>query len=677
MKLNQSLIFICSIFFSAFLLFLVQPMAGKALLPTLGGAPSVWNTAMLFFQFLLLGGYLYAHLLGQIKLVKTQVMIHGALLIAAFSSLPMTISFEAPGADISPLWWQLTTMIGMIGLPFFALSTSAPLLQKWFSVSDHPQAHSPYFLYAASNVGSILGLVLYPVLVEQFFPLDTQTSLFKYGFGLLGALVFGCGLTVIQKIQTPAETHEEAILKADGLRPSMVMTWLLLAFVPSSLMLGYTTFVTSDIGSAPLFWVIPLMLYILSFILAFSRKKLFKLSHIKLAYASLFFLSAIVANHFVLTHEWAVAITYGVLFFITALMCHQQLEELKPSAKHLTLFFLILSVGGALGGILNALIAPLVFVKPYEFMLVMAVSLFCWNIGNKHLFLPIIGMILMLITPIIPYEIGNYKVPYESRNYFGTLAVKENDEIKTLSHGKTIHGAQLTNPKYKNTPISYYHPTSANADAFEIQKQLKGKVPLNTASLGLGSGAIACLLRPQDEITFFEIDPHIISVASNKQLFSYLSDCGPKVSIHEGDARLKLKEISDQSYDVLLVDVFSGDNIPMHLLTLEAIQLYLQKVKPDGFLVIHISNRFMKLEPEIGRISQSIGIPAFQRISKAVPIQGTQVETAPTNSIILTRNHQAKDILGQRGWKLLSDVAYEGQPWTDSYANPLRALLAK
>lgn len=668
---NQSVIYTFTIFVSAYLLFLVQPMAGKALLPVLGGTPSVWNTAMVFFQILLLGGYLYAHLLGKIRILKTQIMIHGALLITAFASLPMTISFSPPEDSASPLLWQIAIMFGMIGLPFFVLSTTAPLLQKWFSLSDHPDSHNPYFMYAASNIGSVLALILYPLVVERFFPLSNQTYIFQDGFAVLAVLIMLCGYRLRDKVQIVEaieDTSPSPSLKTIGL-------WLLLAFVPSSLMLGFTTFVTTDIGSAPLFWVIPLTLYILSFVLAFARRKILSLPVIKTCFVILFLLTNVILNIFLVNYKWEVAIAHGVLFFVTALMCHQQLESLKPSTRHLTLFFLIMSVGGALGGVFNALIAPLIFLKPYEYMLVGAISLLCWGIGQHRKFLIPVMMVVMALNPVIPWEEEGNRLIHISRNYFGTLTVRDDDVVKMLAHGTTAHGSQSDLPRYKKIPLNYFSPETGIGQSFAIVKKYENNILVG--GLGMGAGSISCLLRASDSLTFFEIDPDIIRIAKDTSLFTYLEDCPPAVDIVQGDARLKLKDIADRHYNLLLVDVFSGDNIPMHLLTQEAVNLYLQKTKEDGMVVIHLSNRYMELVREVGLIAAALNIPAYHKIVNSGPIADTELFHSATNVVVLTKNPSYMRDLTDSDWKLLDMKDSKLHPWTDTYANPIRALMAK
>lgn len=668
-KHNQSITFTLTIFLSAYLLFSIQPMVGKSLLPILGGTPSVWNTAMVFFQVLLLLGYLYAHLLVKIQSLKKQFIVHGVVLLTAFLTLPMTISFLPPADSTSPFMWQISTMIGMIGLPFLALSTSAPLLQKWFSFSHHPNAHNPYFLYSASNVGSLLALILYPVLVERFFPLPDQTYAFQIGFGLLAVCILICGLS-LQKNKISISTLDHDHSPTPSLKDMGV--WLFLAFVPSSLMLGFTSFVTTDIGSTPLFWVVPLSLYILSFILAFATHKFISLTEIKLSFLFLFLTINVVLNVFIVNYKWELAVFHGILFFITALMCHQQLDKIKPSPKYLTLFFLIISIGGACGGIFNALIAPLIFLKPYEYTLVSALALICWGIGEKHKYLIAVGIFLMTINPVIPWESSQDKIIYISRNYFGTLTVRDDHIVKSLAHGTTTHGSQIIDQKLQLIPTTYYHFNTAIGEAFGEVRKKSSKIEV--AALGLGVGSVSCLLRPTDHLTFIEIDPDIIQIAENRNLFTYVSDCKTPVTIIQGDARLKLGDQPDKKFDYILVDVFSGDSIPMHLITTEAVDLYLQKIKTDGMIAFHISNRYMRLAREVGLLAKSAHIDAYHKISEGGTIKNSKIPYFQTDVVVLTNNPVYAQNLLLKGWKKIKIKTDELHPWTDTYANPLRAL---
>lgn len=737
----QSFFFTITIFLSAYLLFVVQPLIGKIILPSLGGTPMVWNTSMLFFQILLLGGYLYAHGISQLKSLKVQFFAHFFLvLLAGLSTLPIYAGERlVPDESISPLLWQIKSMMYMVGLPFLFLSATAPLLQKWFSYSDHPDAGNPYFLYASSNLGSVLALLLYPALVERLFPLVQQSAYWGYGYGFLLIFVMVSCLTIFRRAKFNDHHEEpEALASSDKTavqlqKPDLktILLWMFLAFVPSSLMIGLTNFITTDIGSMPLFWVIPLALYILSFVIAFAKRQVISLKAISVLFVILYsVIYCMVGTVYFLKLQLGIALT--LLFFVTAIMCHMELNRLKPSTKYLTLFYLIMSVGGALGGIFNALIAPVLFLKPYEYIITGVLSLFCWNISGSisqientpknHrfgalmvacilvlggiafvilnyfkmnpyvLFLPLVclfaipfmlflidrrkyfiiaAIIMAIATPLVPWNTGDHVVDI-SRNYFGTLITTDSDLVRNLSHGTTLHGSQPLDPQYQNIPLTYFNPVTAIGQNFEFAKSYKNQ--LNVAVLGLGTGSVNCLLRDGDHVDFYEIDPDIVRIATDPQIFSYLDQCKTEHEIILGDARLKLENAEDHSYDLILIDVFSSDNIPMHLMSVESTRLALQKLKEDGILVFHITSRYYALKDEVFSIMNRLEIPSYFHQNKRGEIEGTpyqyeiaQVVSASHNPFYLNKLQSAE--WQENTGKILLE------PWTDDFANPLRAVI--
>lgn len=724
----QTITYSLAVFLSAYLLFGVQPMVGKTLLPGLGGTPSVWNTTMVFFQILLLLGYFYAHFLAKIKDIRPQFGLHIAFLLLAGLTLPMTTAFMAPSDGQSPLLWQLTTMAGMIAGPFLFLSATAPLLQKWFSFTPHPNASNPYFLYAASNAGSVLALILYPLAIEYFFPLAEQSSLWRYGYFILMVLIAACGLFSLKSQRIVVTADPSSDTTTVSFRD--IALWLLLAFVPSSMMLGLTSYVTADIGSAPLFWVGPLTIYITSFIFAFAKNQPIPLVMTRILFCFLLPLIFCLAN-LIPVLNWGKAGALALFLFITCLMCHQELARLKPTVKHLTLFFLVMSCGGALGGIFNALIAPYIFAKPYEFMIAIILSVFCWNMHQKldlnYASLPgkklaaigvvlligifliwmsfqaapsvqlkyirfagaIIGAILvvglfenraayttaaviMLVSfPLIPYQLTKENI-YLSRNYFGTLSVMEKNGLRELSHGTTIHGMQKMTAEAEKIPLTYYAPQTANGQIFKLVTGIKPDASIG--GLGLGTGSIACLTGPENHIDFYEIDPAVIDISQDKKIFTYLSVCNTPYQIILGDARLKLQNAANASYDMIFVDVFSSDNIPMHLITRQAAALYQSKIKPDGLIGFHISNRFFNLKEELAAIAKAVNMQAFYKLTPSNDVPGHKdLSYAATQGVALTNNPAYIAKLQDEKWEALS-APEDLQPWTDDFANPLRAM---
>lgn len=712
-----------TVFLSAFLLFMVQPMVSKALLPTLGGGPSIWNTSMLFFQILLLGGYFYAFILTRIKSPKIQLIVHLAFLCGAGTFLPFATHIAAPDTISSPILYQIGVMTGMVSLPFFILSSTAPLLQKWFSHTTHENASSPYFLYAASNIGSILGLLLYPLVVEQFLDLSNQALIWASGFAILTALLALCGF--VSKFHR--HSADDIAADNDTSPPptwGRMAQWIFLAFVPSSLFLGYTTYVTTEIGSLPLIWVIPLSIYITSMIIAFGKNSFLSLPLTRILFVFLFpFVFGVLP--LVSIMDWRAAIFQGVFLFFACTLCHQELVKLRPSTKHLTVFYLMMSVGGALGGIFNAILAPLIFVQPYEYMIAIFCTVLCWNITTKfdwtyplkskslmiflaiillaacafylgikdntrnyNLFIVPLFLILtpmlanmrtlyvasclafFIATPIIPWEIGIQKLAL-ARNYFGIISIYDQKNVRYMANGATQHGAQSVNTEYKKIPLTYYNIGTTNGHAVKMAQDKNSH--LTVGVLGLGAGTLAALMRPSDTITFFEINPDVVNYATNPAYFSYLHDNPASYAIITGDARLKIAAVPDHTYDVLLVDVFSSDNIPMHLITKEATELYLKKIKPDGILVFHISSRFYNLADEVARIANALGVRSWNTSIDGHEISGTPLAFSATESSILTSNPYYIDRLTKDGWT--ETKADKKAPWSDDFANPLRALM--
>ena len=721
-----------AVFSASFLLFLIQPMVGKLILPILGGTPMVWNTAMLFFQILLLFGYLYAFLITKLNNIKIQSLIHISIMLLACLSLPLALSDLARDSAHSPLLWQIFIMALMVGVPFFILSSSAPLIQKWLSQTNHKNASNPYFLYAASNVGSLLALLAYPFVVEPLSTLSAQKNLWSLGFVVL-IFIMAFTLYVIQKSQAK---NNSAHIKADTDAPETLslarrLLWVLLAFLPSSMMLGYTQYITTDIASIPLFWVIPLALYLLTFIIAFSAKPILPL-HATRILQTIFFLmfaSLMITN---LVHaKWILFFIHGALFFFTALMCHQEMVALRPSAARLTEFYLLMSFGGALGGVFNSLIAPQVFILPYEYTfiilltlwvrfasqnpaemaeakpkllieyetrdfmafpglmilaalgiywdqwyylvpLAMAVAFYGFQIRNYRLAFALTMSIVMLCHPPIDWD-ELKRSTYIERNFFGVIRVKDHLDLdmRTMAHGTTTHGAQSLSEEYKKIPLSYYHPSSGAGDLFSLFDADKLS-PQHIAALGLGTGSVTCYNKPNRDFTIYEIDPDMIRISESSGLFTYLKDCGARYSIKLGDARQEIKKAPPNFYDMIFVDVFSSDNIPVHVMTSEAIATYLKTLKTNGIIAIHTSNRFFNLNPEIAAIARANGMVALERMAPSGFIEGTSIDYYATVYTAMTKDPTKIQSLQDKGWTLIYDDNRD--PWSDDFVNLLRSF---
>ncbi|MCF8496209.1 MAG: fused MFS/spermidine synthase [Alphaproteobacteria bacterium] len=714
-------VYALTLLLSAALIFAVQPMFSKMVLPLLGGTPQVWNTAMLFFQLMLLAGYAYAHGTSRFLSVNAQAVLHLVLLALFGLALPVAIPAGwIPPAHEDPTFWQLSLMTLTVGGPFFILAGSAPMLQRWFTQTGHPDAHDPYFLYGASNLGSMTALLAYPTVIEPLLHLSGQSDLWTKGYFVLIGLTAVAAALIARKtpplspaVQTPAN-DEQPSWRLRG-------KWLLLAFIPSSLMLGVTTHITTDIASVPLLWIIPLTLYVGTFIIAFARTPLISRKDASFIFGLLGI--ALLAYMMLVPHSGfeLMALHLG-LFFFAALTCHMELVAARPHAARLTEFYLILSLGGALGGIFNALIAPQFFIIPLEYAGILALALFMRYAGTQKawraptrtetgciliciaaalaafnipqviprglLVLPVLAGLTLLLDRrwlfalpaagcllLFPpgHNWGRFMysdVIYQDRSFFGVLKVADfEDGQRVLMHGTTNHGTQAIDPRYKTIPLAYYGTHSPIGEAF---RALKGERQ-NIAVLGLGVGVTSCFAQPGRHFDFFEIDPQVVKIAQNPDYFTFLSDCGSPYAITLGDARLTLADKPDGMYDLILVDVYSSDNIPVHLITLEAIEMYLKKLKPDGILTFNVSNNYLDIEPVLARAAEHLDIPAYARLSDTEIIEGTKLETNMAHFVSLTRNPDHVNALLQAGWSP-AEFREGVHLWTDQYSNIVSVL---
>jgi hypothetical protein len=632
----HTLLFGLTIFISSALLFSVQPMIAKMLLPLLGGTPAVWNTCMLFFQAALLCGYAYALLVSRWPL-RRQLIVQLAVLAVAFVSLPIGLSASwvnsvPPTED--PSLWLLLCLGASVGLPFFIVSSNSPLLQKWFSRTATDSAKDPYFLYAASNAGSLLALLAYPVLLEPYFTLRMQSRIWTILYAVLVALI---ALHCFLLRNTDAKRIEKQIVLPDEkLTVRRRLRWLLLAFAPSSLMLGVTNYITTDIASVPLLWIIPLALYLLTMVFAFSRKKFFsaRFGELIVPAATIFLLLLYLADSSGRGSRILVLMHLGYFFF-AALMCHSQLADDRPGPQHLAQFYVWLSLGGVLGGIFNAIVAPLVFRAVVEYPLAILLSclllpgLKAGTSGLKerrldfalpaligaftaglgwfaHNVAPVAisGSVFVVALPMfVAYPLRKRPLRFAlslgavtiaaalvtgvgrttlhaERNFFGVLRVlsDQNRDLHSFLHGSTVHGRQNTTLDHRCQALSYYHREGPLGRIFtQFQNSTNAA---NVAIIGLGTGATISYARPSERWTFYEINPAVVAVARSPQYFTYLSNCAAApVEMVLGDARLKLHDAPDQSYNLLVLDAFSSDAIPVHLMTQQALDLYLSNCR--------------------------------------------------------------------------------------------------
>lgn len=610
-------VFLISIFLSASLLFMVQPMAGKMLLPLVGGAPSGWIVALAFFQSSLLIGYIFAHWFS-----KLPPRGHGLAVVTLLGLgslfLPMDLGDGVNIEQSSKAAMNVFILLSSaVAIPFIALSSVSSTLQRLFHYAKGTRGRDPYFLYAVSNFGSFLGLLGYPLLVEPFFAVSTQTEYWMFGYiTLIGGVLLASLLN---------NNAKEQIEDSDIIRPAFKtgIYWIALAFVPSSLMVGMTNFVTLEITPIPLFWVLPLALYLLTYIIAFSvdptkYARTFNILH--LIAAPLIAILFIFSVKFI---GWTALLLHLICFSIVAMMCHAQLAAVRPHPKYLTAFYLYLAVGGALGGILNAFIAPEIFTKIYEYPLVAIFSLLLSPLllktSDKHqkmrrvVFIITVSLIGLFIASLIAVNKHNV---FTARNFFGPISVIEKThnyqgheyKIRTLNHGTTVHGIEVLEDNFKRSAAySYYAVLQPFFDTPEYPVSSVGVI-------GLGAGTLLCYDAPGRVFTAFEIDSEIVGVA--REYFNFIDDCStPENKIIVGDGRLELAK-QDRTFDLLVLDAFSSDTIPTHLLTREAFESYFDKMNNNGRVLINISNRYFDLSDTISKITGEFGYKTYERLNR-------------------------------------------------------------
>ena len=766
--------FTATTFLSALLLFSLQPMFAKMVLPVLGGAPSVWAVAMCFFQGALLAGYCYAHVLIR-KLPPARTgLIHLALtVLAVLSAIPswMPRGFVEPPAG-EPYLWQLGLFAVGIGLPFVAVSANAPLLQAWFAATGHPHGRDPYFLYAASNLGSLLALLSYPLLLEPAFGVRALSEIWTAGFALLCLCLAGCFMAVRRAavaagIGTTAAPGTEEVDDIASPTAAQRLGWVGLALVPSALLTAFTTHVTTDIASAPLLWVLPLALYLLTFVLVFREHSLIPRPILLVLH-----LAAVVVALLQLSQTrldtWFVSSGAGVaVFFTSAMVAHRTLYEARPAARHLTEFYLWMSLGGVLGGLFAALIAPKLFSEVFEYPLLLALSMAC-RPGAARLFvqmgaaavggsraigLPVpagwpglakgqgedllrawlllaLGLLAIFWVPMLAshfdWHFGNwgttaalsvvfaavllaaYRSPplqliaallmflavvmlpsavkkgEASRSYFGVYRVllSNDGEFNILMHGTTLHGAQRVRdsegkPVADATPGTYYHPASPMANSVTaVREAVKGAGKRGRYGvIGLGTGSLACLAEEDEDWRIFEIDPVIIGIARDSKSFTFLANCLPDPDIVIGDARLTMAKEKDASFDLIIVDAFSSDAVPVHLMTREALEIYRDKISDIGVAVLHISNRYLDLERVLAATVKEV--PGLKGVVVSDDeADGSYASTTSTVVVVAKSDAALQAFRQMDGFREFGDSGKQ-RAWTDDYSDVLGPFMSK
>ena len=718
-------LFVATILVGSFLLFLVQPMVARMALPQLGGAPNVWNSAMLVYQALLLGGYGYAHWLGRFGLAR-QAAIHIGLLALAALTLPIAIADLRPAAPGSEVWWVPLLFLVSVGPVFFLVSAQAPLMQRWFAA--HPQAGEPWALYAASNLGSFAGLIAYPLLAEPLLALGAQSVMWSIGYGLLVLLIVLAALARRQiataAAQQPATADDDEVIGA-----KRIFLWLALSAVPSGLLLSTTTHLTTDVFAMPLLWVIPLALYLLSFVFAFATNRAVVWIVTLLAPLDMLLAGGLAMDSRSSGTLMPVLVSV-LLLFVVAVALHGRLYDLRPKPAKLTLFYFVMSAGGALGGVFTALVAPLVFDWAWEHpLLVFAAAMLlpmprvldwrrlpglapemvgigiaallafaaflAWHLADAAraaeptamrfwlvLGLVAIGMLVafrrpaflavLLMLLISQNGIETLQTSFKGermRSYFGIYTVRDHpaQRMRTLAHGTTLHGQQSTDPAHARDATSYYGAGSGIGIVLGQAQAMYGS-RARIGVVGLGTGTLACYHRPGEQWRIYEIDPLVLEL-SRRRIFTYLQDCAPDAKVIIGDARLELAREPRGSFDVLAIDAFSSDAIPLHLLTDEAFGIYLDVLSPHGLLIVHISNRYLELEPVLAAAAKRRGLIAAVRGDN--PYDSTVL--TPSSWVALTHDPARIEALraakSGAAWNALKPPA--PRAWTDDHASIL------
>lgn len=708
---------------SAWLVFLIQPMLGRMILPRLGGAASVWITVSLFFQIALLAGYFYAHVISARLKPRLQMIVHAILALGAIFLLPVVVPESwVPPADRPPQGDLILMMAMTVGLPFVVVSATAPLLQRWYSLTGAPDAGDPYFLYAASNFGSLAALILYPLLVEPELGLKQQSWFWAATYLALLAGLLACGWTTLRQFVPAVVLCMPAPGARDGPSWKRRLHWLALAAAPSSLFLGVTLQISTDIASVPLLWILPLMVYLLTFVIAFARRPLLSRETVArtIPYAATI---AVLVTGFE-TSIGLPQIAIGLaLMFLLALSCHSELVALRPAPRHLTEFFLLMSLGGALGGLFNAILAPLVFSGVYEYPIAVFAAIALWAIGREPgmrfwkawrwigaaavlfaglrlafvfasaegalmglVLIKTVGAVLCFVLRRKPLgmallaaavlaagaDISLRPELARFRGFFGVHRIEADrgNSAHFLMHGNTTHGAQFTDAARRREPLLYYARSGPAGQAIE---SLRSMAPLASVGvIGLGAGAMACLSAPGESWTYFEIDPAILATARDPRYFSFLGDCAPDAKIVLGDGRLKLSAEPDAGFRLLVLDAFGSDSIPVHLLTREAIDLYLQKLQPHGLLLMHLSNRNIELLPAVARLAADRGLVGRFQFFPGEPPSESLI--SPSEWAVLARDEADLGSLATNArWQPLPKLA-EGRVWTDDYVDILSVI---
>lgn len=722
------LLFAAAIFLAATLLFWVQPMVGKMVLPRMGGSPEVWSGSIVFFQATLLVGYAYAHLTVRSLGLRRQVALHLLVLAAPLVLLPLSLpGWDSPAEGGHHLWLFVLLAAG-VGAPFFVLATASPLLQRWVAGTRLRAAADPYVLYAVSNGGSLLGLLAYPFLLEPRLPLGTQALFWSAGYGAFALLVVGCGAVVLRRGQEPSHSGSDGgggVASGGGDEPApgvgRRLSWVVYAFVPSALFLAVTRYLSTDLVAVPLLWVLPLAIYLLTYIAAFSRRRLVPLAAVSRISATAALAVAVVHLGNLREPVWAMVLLHLAVLLVLALLAHGRLAASRPAPSRLTEYYLLIGIGGALGGVFDALVAPRLFDGIAEYPIAVALAAFLrlpgrgegggeGGAGDASLAgwaraagfaLGIVGVAWVAdrvaeaadlpagavevgVTAVLPaalcflvlhrrlrFAVGvgallafAYLNPgargnllHAERTFFGVhrVALEREGRMTGLLHGTTVHGLQARDPERAGVPLGYYHPSGPGGGVIEAAAARREVERI--AFVGLGTGALAALAGPHQELTIYEIDPAVVRIAEDPRFFDYLERSPADYRIVIGDGRIALSR-SEERYDLIVLDAFSSSTVPVHLLTREAVEVYLDRLAPGGVVLLHLSNRYLDLPRVVAGIARSLGLAAAQNQDLR-----SGEERAEGNPEGVFDSH----------WAILAPSSGDLAPYVDGGWRPLRA----
>lgn len=728
-----------TIFLSAFLLFSVQPFFAKMVLPRLGGTPAVWSVAMVFFQTVLLAGYGYAHVLSRYFRLSHAVLIHLCVLGFALFALPMALpeDWGRPPAD-GEAFWLIGLFTVSVGLPFFAVSANGPLLQAWFARSGHAHAKDPYFLYGASNIGSFASLILYVILIEPLFDLGSQSVLWTGGFVMLAMSIATCGyLAWIQSGAAGASEIGSGAVALENVETAPVTwrdrsIWVALAFVPSALLVAVTAHISTDIAAVPFLWIVPLALFLLTFVIVFSKNPILKPQLVERILPWV-----LIATIFITSNSGMMPMLVNLLlhiaaFFLVAMHCHGLMAARRPASQHLTEFYFAMSIGGVLGGIFSSLVAMHLFSWTAEYPLLLLVGLVTVGKFSGGSFKQLavftlagsvalaavfalahistggtlyenaaaLGFINLLLISTAIY--GMFRAPvivpalciavfantfikanyfhsvFTERSFFGVVRVLDLKEqgVRSFLHGTTLHGAmriQDIDSANPPVPLTYYTADGGlNGTIMAARENAGGFLPV-TGIIGVGAGSLSCQMLPGEGQELVEIDPLVMKVAQDPKFFRFLPDCAKASKVTIGDGRLVVEDAPDRHFDHLIIDAYSSDSVPVHMMTTEAIELFMSKVKDGGMLVMHLTNRHMDLKGVVAANADQLGLHMVA--GSFNPQNSVETANMATRSIVAVLVRDPKDfgaLLKDDRWQKVSPEGLT--PWTDGYSNVLQAM---